>query len=113
MAPPAIEVEHVTKLFAIPHEQRTTVKEVFLHPLRRTTYEVNHALQDVSFAVKQGEFFGVIGPNGSGKSTLLKTIAGIYRPDAGRSDGPTGNSRRSSSWVWGSTPNSTPATTSS
>jgi ABC-type polysaccharide/polyol phosphate transport system ATPase subunit len=80
---PAIAFDSVSKTFAIPHEQRTTFKELFLHPRRRTTYELNHALQTVSFEVAEGEMFGVIGPNGSGKSTLLKLIAGIYPPDSG------------------------------
>lgn len=83
MARYAIEVEGVSKTFAIPHERRTTLKEVFLHPHRRTTYEQNRALQDVSLQIEEGEFFGIIGPNGSGKSTLLKILAGIYRPDSG------------------------------
>ena len=33
-----------------------------------------HALQGVSFTVKEGEFISVIGPSGSGKSTLLRAI---------------------------------------
>jgi ABC-type polysaccharide/polyol phosphate transport system ATPase subunit len=74
---------NVSKAFAIPHERRTTFKEVFLHPLRRVSFERNQVLRDVTFSVDQGEFFGVIGPNGSGKSTLLKIMAGIYQPDAG------------------------------
>jgi branched-chain amino acid transport system ATP-binding protein len=41
-------------------------------------------LSDVSFAVRSGEFVGLIGPNGGGKTTLLKIIAGILRPNAGR-----------------------------
>jgi ABC-type polysaccharide/polyol phosphate transport system ATPase subunit len=41
------------------------------------------ALRDVSFAVEQGEAFGVIGSNGSGKSTLLQMIAGVLRPTSG------------------------------
>src|SRR5215210_7917241 len=80
----AIEVDGVTKTFLLPHEQRTMFKEYFLHPFRGTTYERQRALDDVSFAVEHGEFFGIIGPNGSGKSTLLRILAGIYRPDAGR-----------------------------
>ena len=80
----AVEVEHISKTFRIPHAQRTTLKEYFLHPLRRSAFEENHALQDVSFSVRPGEFFGVIGPNGSGKSTLLRIIAGIYVQGSGR-----------------------------
>ncbi|MBM2821312.1 MAG: transporter ATP-binding protein [Thermoleophilia bacterium] len=80
----AIEVAAVSKTFRIPHEQRTFIKEYFLHPFRGTTYERNDALTDVTFSVGSGEFFGVIGPNGSGKSTLLRILAGIYVPDSGR-----------------------------
>jgi ABC-type polysaccharide/polyol phosphate transport system ATPase subunit len=79
----AIEVAGVSKSFRIPHEQRTYFKEYFLHPFRRTTYERNDALKDVTFSVDEGEFFGIFGPNGSGKSTLLRILAGIYVPDAG------------------------------
>ena len=79
----AIETIALSKAFGIPHEQRTTFKEYFLHPFRRVTFERNQALRDVSVSVERGEFFGVIGPNGSGKSTFLKVIAGIYRGDSG------------------------------
>jgi ABC-type polysaccharide/polyol phosphate transport system ATPase subunit len=80
---PAIEVTGVSKTFRIPHEPRTYFKEYFVHPFRRTTYERNEALKDVTFSVESGEFFGIIGPNGSGKSTLLRILAGIYVPDVG------------------------------
>jgi ABC-type polysaccharide/polyol phosphate transport system ATPase subunit len=78
-----IHVDGVSKAFRLPHERRTTLKEYFQHPLRHTHYEEQRALQDVSFRVELGEFFGIMGPNGSGKSTLLKIIAGIYRADSG------------------------------
>jgi ABC-type polysaccharide/polyol phosphate transport system ATPase subunit len=80
----AIEVDDVSKTFRIPHEQRTFFKEYFVHPFRRTTYERNETLRNVTFSIEEGEFFGIVGPNGSGKSTLLRILAGIYVPDSGR-----------------------------
>ena len=76
-------VDHVTKRFVVPHERRNTLKERALHPLRRSGAHSFEALNDVTFAVERGEFFGIVGRNGSGKSTLLKCLAGIYRTDAG------------------------------
>src|SRR4051812_17733062 len=79
----AVVVEGVSKQFEIPHEVSHTLKERALHPFRRARKDVLQALQDVSFSVEKGEFFGVVGRNGSGKSTLLKLMAGIYRADGG------------------------------
>jgi ABC-type polysaccharide/polyol phosphate transport system ATPase subunit len=82
--PLAVDVAGVSKSFRIPHEQRTYVKEYFLHPFRRTQYERNDALKNVTFSIEAGEFFGIFGPNGSGKSTLLRILAGIYVADSGQ-----------------------------
>jgi iron complex transport system ATP-binding protein len=46
-------------------------------------YEDTQALNQVSFSVNKGEFFGVIGPNGSGKTTLLRCISGVLEPQPG------------------------------
>lgn len=46
-------------------------------------YDGLHALQDVSFNVRQGEVVALVGDNGAGKSTLVKTIAGAQTPDSG------------------------------
>jgi ABC-type polysaccharide/polyol phosphate transport system ATPase subunit len=80
----AVVVEGVSKRFEIPHEVSHTLKERALHPFRRSTKDVLQALDDVSFEVRKGEFFGIVGRNGSGKSTLLKCMAGIYRTDRGQ-----------------------------
>jgi iron(III) transport system ATP-binding protein len=40
-------------------------------------------VDDVSFAIAEGEIFGLIGPSGCGKTTLLRMMAGFVRPDAG------------------------------
>jgi len=79
-----IDVEHVEKVFRIPHEKRTTVFEALTGLLRPTHYKTFQALQDVTFSVEEGEMLGIIGENGSGKSTLLKILAGIMRPTSGR-----------------------------
>jgi ABC-type polysaccharide/polyol phosphate transport system ATPase subunit len=79
----AIELRNVSKTFRLPHQQRNTIKEHFLHPFTRTAFEVQQALHDVSLTIDRGEFFGIVGANGSGKSTLLKIIAQIYRQDSG------------------------------
>jgi len=84
--PLAIDVHGVSKAFRIPREQVHTLKERALHPLRRPAYDRLEALKNVSFDVRQGEFFGIVGRNGSGKSTLLKCLAGIYSIDQGTID---------------------------
>ena len=82
----AIVVEGITKKFRIPKEKKLTVFEhlVGLLGSGAASYDEFLALQDVSFAVRHGETFGVIGPNGCGKSTLLKVLAGVLYPDSGR-----------------------------
>jgi NitT/TauT family transport system ATP-binding protein len=64
-APAKLQVEHVSKSFA-------------------STNQTVHALDDVSLAVREGEFVCLVGPSGCGKSTLLNIIAGLERPDQGR-----------------------------
>jgi ABC-2 type transport system ATP-binding protein len=49
----------------------------------RKSYGSLQAVDDVSFAVHSGEFFGILGPNGAGKTTILEIIEGLRAADAG------------------------------
>jgi ABC-type polysaccharide/polyol phosphate transport system ATPase subunit len=83
-APVVIEVSGVEKVFRVPSHRVDTLRERVVRPWRRAEFRELAALRGVSFAVRRGEFFGVVGRNGSGKSTLLKVLASIYRVDGGR-----------------------------
>ena len=49
----------------------------------RKTYGRTVAVDEASFAVLEGEIFGLIGPNGAGKTTTMECIEGIRKPDRG------------------------------
>ena len=41
------------------------------------------ALDEVSFDIRQGEFFGLLGPNGAGKTSLISILAGLSKASTG------------------------------
>src|SRR5262247_3484727 len=41
------------------------------------------AVDNITFRVARGRFFGFLGPNGAGKSTTIKMLTGLLRPTAG------------------------------
>jgi ABC-2 type transport system ATP-binding protein len=62
---PAVSFQHVSKIYSSPRGDL-------------------HALQDVSFDIEPGEFFGLLGPNGAGKTTLISILAGLSRATSGQ-----------------------------
>jgi peptide/nickel transport system ATP-binding protein len=69
---PVLVVEGLRKHFVskkgFPRPQTTTVR----------------AVEDVSFAIGQGEAFGLVGESGCGKSTVARALLRLIEPDAGR-----------------------------
>jgi ABC-2 type transport system ATP-binding protein len=49
----------------------------------RKVYGTVIAVDEISFAVREGEIFGMVGPNGAGKTTTIECLEGMRKPDAG------------------------------
>jgi ABC-2 type transport system ATP-binding protein len=81
----AVSIKHVSKNFHYTSSRAGTIKSLVTSTFKpkHKANDIQHALRDITFDIKQGEFFGIVGRNGSGKSTLLKMIAGIYQPNKG------------------------------
>ena len=77
-----VQVSHLRKTFRVARRGAgfsQAVKALF-----RREYEEIHALDDLSFTIRDGEMVGYIGPNGAGKSSTIKVLSGILTPDSGQ-----------------------------
>jgi ABC-type polysaccharide/polyol phosphate transport system ATPase subunit len=83
----SIEIDHLSKRYRLGEEYYVTLRETLASAVRRSSRDGATkelwALQDVSFAVDEGDVVGIIGRNGAGKSTLLKIVARITEPTRG------------------------------
>ena len=43
-----------------------------------------HAINGISFSVREGETIAFVGPSGAGKTTLVKLLVGLYKPQEGK-----------------------------
>jgi ABC-2 type transport system ATP-binding protein len=66
-------------LLSLPHMETAAIQTCGL--TRR--FGALTAVQDVTFTVATGQFFGFLGPNGAGKSTTIKMLTGLLEPTAG------------------------------
>ena len=77
---PVIRISNITKRYRIFPTPLDRLRDAFGW---QSNYKEFNALDNVSFDVMPGEFWGIVGKNGSGKSTLLKIIAGQLQPTIG------------------------------
>src|SRR4051794_41559690 len=86
MSEPAVDCRGLTKTYRLGETlslQRTLSRLVPGHSVEDAGFT---ALDEVTFSVPAGSFFGIVGSNGSGKSTLTQVIAGITVPNDGELD---------------------------
>jgi len=79
-----IALDQVNKIFRLPHDRKTTLRQRFVSIFQKHTYEELYALRNINLEISGGEFLGIIGKNGAGKSTLLKLIARVLEPTSGK-----------------------------
>ena len=80
MSEPIIALQGVSKRFVTPLDLAAQAANLFGAGLREVAVQ---AVDDVSFAVEEGEVVGLVGESGCGKSTLGRIVAGILAPSAG------------------------------
>jgi ABC-2 type transport system ATP-binding protein len=66
-------------LLSLPHMEIAAIQT---HGLTRR-FGALTAVEDVTFTVASGQFFGFLGPNGAGKSTTIKMLTGLLEPTSG------------------------------
>jgi len=77
-----IEFKNINKTYKVALREggmKNAMKSLFSRK-----YNIVHALNDVSFQIKEGEMVGYIGPNGAGKSTTIKIMCGVLTPNSGQ-----------------------------
>jgi ABC-2 type transport system ATP-binding protein len=79
-----ILVEKLSKTYKVPEREGgfgAAVRSFF-----KRKYKDVKAVQEVSFALRQGEIVGFLGPNGAGKTTTLKMLSGLLHPTSGKAN---------------------------
>jgi oligopeptide transport system ATP-binding protein len=72
LPPPLLEVQHLSKWFAVKKGA-----------IFRKAFGKVHAVSDVSFKIESNESVGLVGESGSGKTTIGRIVAGLMDPSSG------------------------------
>lgn len=72
----AVSIKNITKIYA---KKTSFIKSLLGRPVGAGF----QALKEVSFNIKEGEFFGLLGPNGAGKTSIISILAGLSIPTSG------------------------------
>ncbi len=80
-AQPVVEVCGLQKTFEV--KQKAPGLRGSVAALWKPATSTVKAVEDISFALEEGEMLAFIGPNGAGKSTTIKMLTGILFPSGG------------------------------
>ncbi|WP_232381084.1 ABC transporter ATP-binding protein [Paenibacillus tianjinensis] len=78
---PVIDVKHLTKTYTT-YKRGAGAGQTTRSFFQREEVVI-HAVNDISFAIGQGEICGILGTNGAGKSTAIKMLCGALYPTSG------------------------------
>lgn len=79
----AVKLQNISKTYTLYDRKTDTIRDKLFFILKGNKRRKLKALNNISFEVKKGEFFGIIGHNGSGKTTLLNIITQSIPCDKG------------------------------
>jgi ABC-2 type transport system ATP-binding protein len=77
-----IEVKHLSKLYKV-HVRQPGLFNSFKSLIHRE-FAIVKAVDDISFAIPEGQIVGFLGPNGAGKTTTMKVLTGLLHPTYGK-----------------------------
>jgi ABC-2 type transport system ATP-binding protein len=77
-----IQVERLSKHFEV-HEREPGFAAA-VRSLFHRSYRTVQAVDDISFAIPEGQIVGFLGPNGAGKTTTMKVLTGLLHPTNGQ-----------------------------
>src|SRR3989304_3910579 len=67
----------------MPWDRKTVSETILQAQDLHKQFDKIHAVQGISFEIKQGEIFSLLGPNGAGKTTTISMLSCLLQPSGG------------------------------